>query len=145
MKVLIWELNRICIVLSNNKNNNKVNILHFNDMKFDYNYSLSGEIVSKRQPVETLSPREYKRSTRIMHMDWYVYWKVVPMIQLTRKYIQKHPRKNSPNKLYYSTVSGMYFTTYDVKLKIYIMELSGSKVTLHRWRFIMSNLWHNNR
>ena len=56
-------------VVSTNIRNNILSGIHDNELKFDYNSSLTSELVSNPQPVVSVNLRTDKNSVRLMHPD----------------------------------------------------------------------------
>ena len=61
-------------------------------------------------------------------------WVTVDSNRITKiKYIDPYQSKIRPTKVEYSTASGVYYNTLDVKVYFFIIELSIRKVIIHRF------------
>ena len=127
-------------VVTNNLNNYKyqINEAINSDPTFDtsgFNLSIN---TSYPLPVLTVSLRRRKKHIAKIVSGLTCLWdNGTTDSMIKRRHIKNYERNMQSNKVEYSTAAGMNCTTYDVKVKFCMLELSSSK--------IINNFFHDDK
>ena len=128
-------MNRLDHILTNNikTNKNQRNDAIKNDPKFYNTFNLSS---GNNDPLTvvtvSLQGGKKKRATTVACLTW--LWDIGATDIMNKiKHTKYYEHKMRYNKVEYSTATGLYCTTHDVKVPFSMTELSRSKIIEHQF------------